>query len=114
MDLPRIEDVVNCLTKRGVYANVGNPGRVMPHLVKPLVAVVVKEAMHRKCTFLAYVCGPQSQGQSACTHVADQVAVYWTDMGATCHWGDYSFDGKCAMHIVKVYGTWDITNEQSE
>ena len=100
------------LVMRGLQANVGNPGRVMPHLTRPLVAVNTKEETLTHRTLVAYVCGPQSGGQSACMDVATRVALYWYSIGAECKWGEYSFDGKSAMHVVKVYATWPLKVEE--
>lgn len=114
MELPSVDQAVLYLAQRFIPANVGNPGRVMPHLTEPVVAVNQQESTMDSLTLVAYVCGPKSLGQAACGRLASQVAIHWTKMGATCRWGTYSFDGKAAMHIVKVYGTWVRSEEPTE
>lgn len=109
MELPSVEETVTYLLDKGFWANVGNPGQVMPHLSRPVVAVNLQEGTQYTRTMVAHVCGPQAQGQSACEYIASKVAQIWTSYGASCRWGDYGFDGKCAMHTIKVYGTWDNT-----
>lgn len=109
MDLPTVKDAMVYLAMRGIYVNNGNPGQVMPHLYRPLVAVNMKETSATKRTLVACVCGPQDQGRNACEVIAEQVAQHWTAMGGDCKWGEYSFDSKSAMHVVKVYGVWEKT-----
>lgn len=111
MDLPSVESAVIALVKRGYLANIGNPGKVMPHLKKPLIAVNLDEASFDSRTMVAYVCGPKNMGQVACETVAARVAAVWAAEGAEVRWGYYSFDGKSAMHIAKAYGTWHKVEE---
>ena len=112
MGIPSVSEAVRLLTGGGVKANVGNPGQVMPKLVTPLVAVNTHESTLAARTLVAHVCGPQKTGREACEEVALHVANIWTLHGADCKWGSYSFDGKCAMHTVKVYGTWTTETEE--
>lgn len=106
MELPTVDSVVIGLVKRGYWANVGNPGRIMPHLTRPVIAVNLQESTLTSRTMVAYVCGPKSLGQVACENMATQVAVLWSADGADVRWGYYSFDNKGAMHTAKVYATW--------
>lgn len=106
MEIPTLDETVIHLAKAGIYANKGNPGTVMPDVTRPLVAVNYYENTFERQTLEAAVCGPQSEGRQACDRVAEEVARHFADLGGQCKWGDYRFDGKSAMHIVKVYATW--------
>ena len=106
MGLPSVEEAASCLARGGLAADIGNPGGVMPHLTRPLVAVNLLESTVDSCTMIAHVCGPMSQGRNTCENVATLAAEYWAEAGAQCCWGDYSFDSKAAMHIVKLIGVW--------
>ena len=112
MELPTVESVVTALAKRNIRTNVGNPGSLMPHLERAVVAVNLKESTMTERTMVAYICGPQHIGHAACENLATRVALFWTADGAKCEWGEYSFDGKSAMHIVKVYGTWSAVEQE--
>ena len=114
MDLPSVDEAVISLAKMGLPANIGNPGRVMPHLTQPIVAVNLEKTSENSRTMVAYVCGPKHLGQIACGRLATHVALCWMSMGAQCEYGQYSFDGKAAIHIVKVYGTWTASEETTE
>lgn len=111
MGLPTLTDTVLYLVKYGIKADIGNPGSVMPHLAGPVVAVNTLESSLTEKTIVATVCAPQKDGLTACETLASLIATYWTSNGAQCHWGDADFDGKAAMHTVKVYGTWTATEE---
>lgn len=106
MGLPTVESVVYDLVMRGFVADVGNPGKIMPHLTRPVIAVNLHGTTLTTRTMIAYICGPKHLGQAACESLATKVAVHWSAAGADVKWGDYSFDGKAAIHITKVYGTW--------
>lgn len=114
MGLPSVDEAMIALARLGLPANFGNPGRVMPHLKEPIVAVNLEKTSATSRTMVAYVCGPKHLGQIACGQLATQVAMYWEFMGAQCTYGQYSFDGKAAIHIVTVYGTWTATEEPAE
>lgn len=106
MGIPSIEDATLHLVKAGVCADIGNPGGVMPHLTRPLVAVNLLDSTMTERTMIANICAPQSMGRNTCENLAALVAYYWKELGAQCQWGDYQFDNKAAMHIVKVTGVW--------
>lgn len=112
MGLPSVEDAVLYLSKRGVWANVSNPGNVMPHLHGPVVAVGLHEATANSRTYVAYICGPQVSGRNSCEKLAARVAGHWATMQGVCKWGSHSFDSKSAMHTIKVYGTWVEPEEE--
>ena len=106
MGLPTLTDAVMFLVKQGIKADIGNPGSVMPHLAGPVVAVNTHKSTMTEKTIVATVCAPQKDGLTACESLASLIAIHWTGEGANCHWGDADFDGKAAMHTMKVFGTW--------
>ena len=106
MGLPSVEEATNYLLHLGLAADIGNPGGVMPHLVRPLVAVNLQEATRESRTIVANVCCPMERGRTTCENVAAVVAICWSARGGKCRWGDYRFDSKAAMHIVKVEAVW--------
>ena len=109
MGLPTVKDAVLYLVKHGIKADIGNPGSVMPHLAGTVVAVNTHKASLTEKTLVGTVCGPQKDGMTACESLASLVATHWQSQGAQIHWGDYSFDSKAAMHMMKVYGTWTLS-----
>ena len=106
MGLPSVTKVTSCLAENGVAADLGNPGGVMPHLTRPLVAVNMLEATENSRTFAAYICVPMTLGRVTCENYAVWVASCWSKEGGQCRWGNYRFDSKAAMHIVQVTGVW--------
>ncbi len=106
MGIQSVKDAALYLSKQGIRADIGNPGSVMPHLAETVVAVNMMESTAESWKAVAHICGPQQSGRTACEDLAAMVAKHWTDQGGQCSWGDYEFDGKAAIHIVKVYATW--------
>ncbi len=106
MGLPSVEHATLQLVLAGIAADIGNPGDVMPHLTRPLVAVNLLDSTLTKRTMVAHICAPQSNGRNTCENLAALVASRWKLLGARCEWGDYRFDSKAAMHIVKVTAVW--------
>ena len=111
MGLPTLTDAVMYLVKYGIKADIGNPGSVMPHLAGTVAAVNTLRSSLTEKTLMATVCSPQKDGLTACETLASLIAIYWTGEGAQCYWGDADFDSKAAMHTMKVYGTWTVTDE---
>ncbi|MBE6923748.1 MAG: hypothetical protein E7466_00715 [Ruminococcaceae bacterium] len=109
MGLPTVKDAVMYLVKYGIKADIGNPGSVMPHLGGVVVAVNTHKASLTEKTLVGTVCAPQKDGMTACESLASLIATYWCSQGAETRWGEYSFDSKAAMHMMKVYGTWTNT-----
>ncbi len=108
MGLPSVAQATYILAKARLPADIGNPGGVMPHLTRPLVAVNLLKSTTTSRTIVAYICAPITHGRNTCENLATLVARNWTEKGAECQWGDYRFDSKAAMHIVQVTAIWTV------
>ncbi len=108
MGLPSVSDGIGYLTKAGIRAGRGYPGRLMPHISSAVVAVSLKRQEPKKKTLSAAVCGPQWLGAVACEYLAEKVSEAWTAAGAVCTYGQCRFDGQSALYILEVQGSWEV------
>lgn len=102
-----VAEAVKCLKEAGIRADRGYPGRLMPHLTGPVVAVNVKHSDSQKQTLVANVCVPMILGAGGCEDAAVKVVAAWSTLGGSCSYGDCRFDGDCELYVLPVLGVWE-------
>jgi hypothetical protein len=86
----------------------GYPGREMPQLQQPAVAVNMKlyDTAGRLLTVVAEIRSPAEKHGWACEDLATSVAQILAVQGAACRQGKCQYDSKTGQFYVQVEATW--------
>lgn len=106
-----VGQAIAALLLKDIRVQRGYPGKLMPHLTGPVVAVNVLKKEPDKTTLVAEVCAPMTKGLYACEDLAAKVAEYWTAEGGICSYGDKGFDSKSGLYFLRVQGAWPEQGE---
>lgn len=110
-----VGEAITKLHAKGIRAQRGYPGILMPHLTGAVVAVNVHKEEPGKTTLAAKICAPMNMGVYACEDLAAKVAVAWAEDGGLCTYGDHGFDGKSGIYSMTLLGTWvEVEEENTE
>lgn len=108
-----VGDAIIYLHASDIWAHRGYPGRLMPHITEPTVAVNLHKLNPEGVTIVAEVCVPMNKGVYACEDMAARIEEVWKKAGAVVTYGGHSFDGKSGLYQMSVYGYWPDTTEES-
>ena len=114
MGFDPVAKAIMSLHLEGIGARRGYPGRIMPHITKPVVAINIHKAATEGMTVVAEVCAPMNMGVYACEDLADRIEKCWTKNGFTVTYGDHKFDGKSGLYQMSVYGFCPYQTEEPE
>lgn len=108
-----IGDAIIYLHANEIWAHRGYPGRLMPHVTEPAVAINLHKYTPEGVTVVAEVCAPMDKGVYACEDLAERICKVWEERGAAVTYGSHRFDGKSGLYMMSVYGTWLRETEET-
>lgn len=103
MEFKPVATAIIALHVRDIFARVGYPGNLMPHVTEPLVAVNLHKMTPEGATVAVKICVPMNMGVYQCERSAKEVADALIPMGFSVTYGSHSFDGKSGMYMTTVY-----------
>ena len=106
MGRPDITDVIGKLQERGYRTARAFPGKRMPHIQKPAVAVALQKEASDTQILAVTVLYPEIMGGGACEDDARLVAQILREMGYDCVQEHCQYDGKSDRFSVRVLATW--------
>jgi hypothetical protein len=114
MEFNPVGEAIVALHVKDILARIGYPGKLMPHVTEPLVAVNLHKMTPEGATVVAAVCVPMNMGVNRCERMAKDVANAWTRVGFTVNYGSHQFDGKSGLYLTSVYGYLPRPVEETE
>ena len=87
-----------------IGARVGYPGKLMPHVTEPMVAVNLHKMTPEGGTVVAEVCVPMNLGVTRCEQTAKKVVEAMEKQGFSMTYGSHRFDGKSGLYQTSIYG----------
>lgn len=101
-----VEEVVQLLKGAGFRCQRSCPGKRMPMLYHPAVAVAVEQEDGDSVTMAISVLSRTSGGAQVCEDTALQLARTLRGLGAVCITGPCNYDGRADQFLTRVLATW--------
>lgn len=114
MEFKPVATAIIALHLKDIFARVGYPGNLMPHVTEPLVAVNLHKMTPEGATIAVKICVPMNMGVYQCELSAKEVAEVLTPKGFSVTYGSHSFDSKSGMYMTTLYADLPRPVEETE